>query len=405
MSSAPQPIPPIPLPGIAEAFALDPSVVYLNHGSFGACPRSVLEVQRELQARLEREPYRFFMKDLEPLLEASRHELAAFVGADPDGLAFVQNASHGVNTVLRSLDFRAGDELLTTNHEYNACKNALDYVAERAGASVVVAPVPFPVANEDELVAPILERVTSRTRLALLDHVTSQTALVFPIARLVRELRARGVETLVDGAHAVGMVPLDLRALGAAYFTSNCHKWLCAPKGCAFLYAREDVKERIVPLSISHGRNTVHPTRSRFRLLFDWTGTDDPSAYLSVPAALRFLGGVLPGGVHALAERNHALVVWGREIVGRALGVPVPTPEEMLGSMASLPLSGAPAMTSPFEVDSLQAALIDRFQIEAPVLTWPGEDGGRRRALRISAQAYNEPAHYEALADAIRELS
>jgi isopenicillin-N epimerase len=397
--------PPPRIPGIADAFALDPKVTYLNHGSFGACPLPVLEVQREIQARLEREPYRFFMREAETLILAAREELASFVGADPDGLAFVPNATHGVNTVLRSLDFAPGDELLTTNHEYNACKNALDYVAERTGATVVVAPLPFPAHDEERLVAPILERVTPRTRLALLDHVTSQTALVFPIARLVRELRARGVETLVDGAHAVGMLPLDLISLGAAYFTSNCHKWLCAPKGCAFLYVREDLRTRIVPLSISHGRNTVHPTRSRFRLLFDWTGTDDPSAYLSVPAALRFLGGALPdGGAHALAQRNHALVVWGRAEVARALGVPIPAPDAMLGTMASLPLPGAVGGTSPFEVDPLQAALIDRFGIETPVLTWPGEAGERRRALRISAQAYNEPAHYEALASALRQL-
>ncbi len=392
------------IPGMDEAFTLDATVAYLNHGSFGACPRPVLAAQSQVRERLEREPVRFFMRELEPLMDSTREELGLFVGADPDGIAFLPNATHAVNTVLRSLNLQPGDELVTTDHEYNACRNALDFVADRARAHVVVARVPFPVADEDAVALAVLSKVTPRTRLALIDHVTSPTALVFPIGRLVRELRARGVETVVDGAHAVGQVPLDLRALGAAYFTSNCHKWLCAPKGCAFLHVREDLRDRIVPLSVSHGRNAERSGRSRFRLLFDWTGTCDPSAYLAAPAAIRFVSSVLPGGATALADRNHALVSWARDRLCAAVGVDPPSPSAMLGSMASVPLPPAPGGPSPFDIDPLQVALMDRFHIQVPVFTWREADGTPRRTIRISAQAYNYSAQYEALADALTRL-
>jgi isopenicillin-N epimerase len=387
---------------IDDAFTLDPTVVYLNHGSFGACPKPVLAAQSAIREQLEREPVRFFSTELAPLLDAARRDLALFVGADPEGLAFVPNATYAVNTVLRSLAFAPGDELLTTDHEYNACKNALDFVAERTGAVVVVVAIPFPIRSEDEIVSAVLEKVSPRTRLALLDHVTSPTALVFPIARLVRELQVRGIETLVDGAHAIGMLPLDLTAMGVAYYTSNCHKWLCAPKGAAFLFVREDRRPHIVPLAISHGRNARLTGRSRFRLLFDWTGTDDPSPYLAVPEAIRFVSNVVPGGPRGLFARNHALILWARDRLCAALDIAPPAPDSMLGSMASIPLPTASA-TAP-DVDPLKVALMDRYRIEVPVFSRVDAKGAVRRSLRISAQAYNRRAQYDELAEALRSL-
>lgn len=383
-------------------WTLDPAITFLNHGSFGACPLPVLEAQSEVRARLEREPVRYFLREHQALVEAARADVGAFLGADSDDLAFVSNATAGVNTVLRSLDLAPGDELLTTDHAYNACRNALDYVASRAGARVVVATIPFPLSDAEEVVAAVLARVTERTRLALIDHITSPTALVFPIDRLVAELAARGVDTLVDAAHAAGMVPLDLRATGAAYTTGNFHKWLCAPKGAAFLHVRRDRQASVRPLSISHGANAVGAGRSLFRLEFDWTGTEDPSAALSVPAAIRFLEGLLPGGITALMAENRRSALAARRVICDAVGAEPPCPEAMIGAMAAVILPGAAApLTAAQPIDPLQDALFSRFGVEIPVFPWPPLG---RRTLRVSTPIYIGPDAIDALIAALQAL-
>src|SRR5881394_1954082 len=355
-------------------WALDPRVVYLNHGAFGACPRAVLDHQRTVRNRLEREPIQFFVRDLEGMLDDARVELAKFLGADPDGLVFVPNATTGVNTVLRSLRFKRGDELLVTDHEYNACRNALNFVAERSGARVVVAKVPFPLRSKEEVVSAVLSGVTSRTRLALLDHVTSQTGLVLPIQALVRKLARHGVETLVDGSHAPGMVPLNLQKLGATYYTGNCHKWLCAPKGTGFLHVQPERRQSIRPLSISHGANSPRADRSRFLIEFGWTGTSDPSACLSVPVALRFVGSLLPGGWAAIIEWNRGLALAARKKLCETLQIDSPCPDVMIGALAAVPLSDGTDTKppkSPLYLDALQDRLMAGHRIEVPIIPWP----------------------------------
>jgi isopenicillin-N epimerase len=386
--------------GWAALWPLDPDVAFLNHGSFGACPGEVLRHQAALRAEMEAEPVRFLGRELDSRLDAARAALGAFVGADPDDLAFVANATGGVNAVLRSLRLAAGDELLTTDHAYAACRNTLDWVAERSGARVVVAVLPFPLASPQAVVDAVLAKATARTRLALLDHVTSPTGLVLPIERLVAALRDRSIETLVDGAHAPGMVPLDLTRLGADYYSANCHKWLCTPKGSAFLWVRRDRQAGIRPLTISHGATGVQPGRSRFRLEFDWTGTQDPTAWLCVPMAIEYLGGLVPGGWPALMARNRALALEARRLLCDAAGTAPPCPDEMIGSLASVRLPDNPRAETGWRVrDPLQGRLFDGWRIEVPIMRWPAPP---HRLVRISAQLYNHPAQYARLAEALR---
>ena len=391
---------------LARHWTLDPAVTYLNHGSFGACPRPVLEAQQALRDQLEREPTRFFTREAPRLLAGAREALAEFLGADASGLAFVPNVTTAINAVLRSIRLEAGGELLVTDHEYNATRNVLDYVAEERGCRVVVAEIPFPVTGPRAVLDAVLSRVTPRTRLALLDHVTSQTALVLPIAALVRELEARGVDVLVDGAHAPGMVELDVGALAPAWYAANCHKWLCAPKGVGFLWARADRREVVRPAVISHGANAPVPRAERYRVEFEWMGTDDPTPALALPTALRFLGSLLPGGWPSLRARNRALALEGRRIVADALGTALPCPDEMIGAMASLPVPASshfpePHAVSALEPDPLHDVLLRDHAIEVPVITCPAHPG---RLLRVSAQAYNTRADYERLAGALREV-
>ena len=387
---------------LRRLWPLDPDVTFLNHGSFGACPRAVLDAQSRWRERLESEPVRFLSRELEGHLDEARLVLGAFVGADPDDLAFVPNATTGVNTALRWLDLRPGDELLATDHAYNACRNAVDAVAARSGARVVVAPIPFPVTAAEQVVGAVLGRVRSSTRLALLDHVTSPTGLVLPLERLVSELEARGVDALVDGAHAPGMVALDLKGLGAAYYTGNCHKWLCAPKGSGFLHVRRDRQSGVRPLVISHGANSRRTDRSRFRLEFDWLGTVDPTAYLTIPDAIRYMGSLLPGGWPALMARNRATALAARVRLCQILGVESPAPDSMIGSLAAVPVPPGFAPTPvDGEPDPLHTLLFERFRLELPVFTWPAL---ATRILRVSAQLYNTPADYERLAAALTAL-
>ncbi|MFH1144158.1 MAG: aminotransferase class V-fold PLP-dependent enzyme [Candidatus Eisenbacteria bacterium] len=412
----------------ARFWGLDPGVRHLNHGSFGACPTPVLAAQSELRRRLEANPVGFMVRELEPLLDAARTELARFLGADPEGLAFLPNVTTALNTVLSVPALSRGDEVLTTDHEYNACRTALEAAAERWGTRLIVVPLPFPVASPEEITAAVLARVTSRTRLVLLDHVTSPTALILPVETLVAELEGRGITTVIDGAHSPGMLPLDLTHLGAAFYVGNCHKWICAPKGAGFLLARTDWVARTRPLVIGHGANSPRADRARFRLEFDWLGTLDPTPYLCVPEALRFMDGLFPGGWDEVRERNHALACAGRAILCERLDLAPPCPETMLGSMAAIVLpddepgvgSGQPRrgereMDDPGAAqghgttadpegiravppadDPLETRLFDRHHFVVPVFRWQAP---RRRILRISAQIYNRVQQYVDLAE------
>jgi isopenicillin-N epimerase len=377
---------------LASLWCLNPSVDYLNHGSFGACPEAVLGVQSALRRELEHEPVDFLVHALPARLDAARAQLCSFLGADAADLVFVPNATTGVNTILRSLSFVPGDELLLTNHTYAACRKTVEFVCQRSGARAVVAQLPFPCSHDDEIVSAVLGCVTPRTRLSLLDHVTSPTALILPVARLVRELESRGVDTLVDGAHAPGMVPLELSTLGAAYYTGNAHKWLCAPKGAAFLHVRRDRQAGLHPTTISHGYG------AGFHAEFDWTGTLDPTAWLCIPEALRYMAGLMPGGWPEIMAANRALALAARSLIIDGLGVEAPCPDTMIGSMAALPLPPAAAGSPAQRLDSkgLHAWFRER-RVETWLYPLPVP------LLRISAQLYNDLRQFERLSSLLAE--
>jgi isopenicillin-N epimerase len=381
----------------AQHFTLDPNVTYLNHGAFGACPRAVLAVQQQFRDRLERNPVHFFVRELEGLLDETRGVLAPFLGAKPEDLVFVPNATAGVNTVLSALEQEAGTDVVITDHTYPACTNAVAYWAARRSVAVRVAKIPFPLASADEITEAVLAAVTPRTRLVLLDHITSPSGIIVPIESLVRTLRERGIDTLIDGAHGPGMLPIDLERLGATYYTGNLHKWCCAPKGAAFLWVPRDRQASIHPLVISHGWAVPRTDRPRFLLEFDWPGTLDPSAILSVPAALSFLSGLLPGGLPALYAHNRALALKGRDALCAALGTPAPAPDSMIGSLAAVLFpERTPQVPTP---DALYKALLAR-NIEVPIVPLPGFPSG---FVRIAAQVYNSEAEFVALGQALRE--
>jgi len=387
---------------LSAHWSLDASVAFLNHGSFGACPTHVLDFQSDIRKELERDPVDFLVRELEPRLDDARTALADFVGADADDLVFVPNATAGANTVLRSLQFEAGDEILITDHVYNAVGNAATFVADRWGARIVIAAVPFPLSEPQEFTEAVLAGVGPRTRLVMLDHVTSPTAIVCPIAATIAALSQRGIDTLIDGAHAPGMVPVGLKAIGATYYTGNCHKWLCAPKGAAFLYVQRDKQALIRPLVISHGANSPRTDRSRFQLEFAWTGTGDPSAALSVPESLRYLETLVAGGWPALMRRNTQLALAARELICACLDVAPSCPDSMIGSMASVPLPPATAAPSKKRLmDPLHEALFRDFAIEVPVHPWPRAP---QRLLRVSAQLYNDLSQYQRLCEALTTL-
>lgn len=373
---------------IRDQWMLDPEFLTVNHGSFGATPRVVLAAQDAWRRRLEAQPSRFMKSELPEALRQAAERLAAFLGGAGQDLAFVENATVGANAVLRSIRLAPGDEIVMLSHVYGAVRNTVRYVAERSLARVVEAPLPFPNPSADAIVASLAAALTRRTRLAVLDHITSASALVLPIARMIAACHDAGVPVLVDGAHGPGQVDVDLPALGADWYVGNCHKWLMAPKGCAFLWARPDRQGDLHPVTISHGFG------QGFLAEFDWTGTRDPSACLAIAEAIDFhqkLGGA------ALRARNAALAAQGTALLAARLGTECGATGELAAAMGlvRLPVRGPATLE---RAQALRAKLLDA-RTDAPVHAQGGAVW-----LRLSAQAYNELADYEKLAAIVAEL-
>ena len=378
-------------PDASWLFMLRPGVVYLNHGSFGACPRPVFERYQAWQRELETEPVEFLGRRFASLMRGAREGLAAFVGADPDDLVFVPNATTGLNAVARSLRLEPGDEVLATDHEYGALDRTWTFVCEKQAARYVRRPLPLPLASAGDVVEAVWAGVTRRTRVLFLSHVTSTTAIVLPLAELIRRARERGILTVIDGAHAPGQVALDLAALGADFYAGNCHKWMNAPKGSAFLHARREVQGLLEPLVVSWGWRSDRPGPSRFVDEHEWQGTRDIAAYLTVPAAIEFMREHdwpdVQRACHdlAAAARDRIDAVTGRAAI-------VPDDPGWFGQMATVALPVC-------DHETLQRSLFQEFGIEVPTFSWNGGS-----YLRVSVQAYNDGSDIDALSGALARL-
>ncbi len=384
-------------------WCLDPELDFLNHGSFGATPRVVMRERAELLERLERDPISFLApeRDLCGSLDHVRCILADLINVEPLDLVFVRNATDGVNAVLRSLPFDKGDEVLITNHGYNACSNAVRFATQRSDAITRVAEIPFPIEHPGQVVQAIEAALTERTRLLVIDHVTSPTGLVFPVTDIIDLAHQQDVRVMIDGAHAPGMLPLDLKTLQPDYYTANHHKWLCGPKASGFLYVRSELQSQIQPTIISHAYSRSNQNRSQFTSSFDWMGTHDPTPIMALPAAIQFLSNLYPGGLETHMQRNHELAVESQAILSKSLNVEPPCPTEMLGSLVSMPLNGI-ALSSAYQ---LGLALYTEERIEVPISEGVAFSLTTRNSppcLRVSLQCYNTVEQIERLGEVLR---
>jgi isopenicillin-N epimerase len=359
---------------LRSQFLLDPEVVFLTHGTFGACPKPVFETYQRWQLELERQPVLFLGRRVDDLVRDAMRVLAEYVHADAEDMIFVQNVTTGVNMVARSLPLQSDDEILTTDHEYGACMNTWAYVSERTGAKIIQRSIPLPVTTPDDFVEHFWAGVTPRTRVIYLSHVTSPTALIFPIAEILRRAREVGILTVIDGAHAPGHIPVDLKALDADFYTGNCHKWLCAPKGTGFLYVRREHQSLIQPLVISWMQGQA------FQLMHHMQGTRDPAGFLSIPAAIAFQR---EHDWDVVRARCHELAVQTVQAICELTQLQPIAHDTWFGQMATIPLP-------PCDENEVKRRLYDEYRIELPVFTWKN-----RQYLRVSFQGYStiEDAH------------
>lgn len=386
--------PPVPIrPNLISEFLIEPDLAFLNHGSFGAVPRIVFDEQTRWRKQIEADPIEILGRRAPDLIEAAKQEVGTFLGMQPKDFGFVTNATEGVNAILRSLQFSPGDELVTTTHVYNAIRQAMKYIARKSGAVYREIDVPLPVNSPADIEQSILRAITPQTKLLVIDHITSPTALLFPVKSILAACEKRGVDVLIDGAHAPGMVPLDINALAPAYYAGNLHKWTCGPKGSAFIWTRPDKQAPVHPSVISHFLDQGIIKE------FGWQGTRDISAWLAVPYAIKYLAGI---GWDAVMSHNHALAVWANEMLCEKWNVRSISPREgsMLGSMATVPLPAPLEFISTEQVLKLQQRLHDRYRVEVPVMTWSD-----RNYVRPCCQIYNRAEDYQRLADCVKAIS
>lgn len=375
---------------LRDQFLLRHDVIFLNHGSFGACPLPVFEKYREWQLELERQPVEFLGRRFDDLMRTARTSLAKYVNAPLDDLVYIPNATTGLNIVARSLAFKPGDEILASDHEYGALDRTWRFLCQKHGAIYKPCSIALPVTTE-AFVEEFWSNVTPRTKVIFLSHITSPTALIFPVKEICHRAREAGILSIVDGAHAPGQIPLDLTDLEVDLYAGNCHKWMNAPKGAGFLYARREKQALLEPLVVSWGWESDTPGPSRFVDEQGWQGTRDIAAYLSVPAAIEFME---EKNWSRVQRECHDLARYARNEITRVTGLAPLSPDspEWYAQMVALPLP-------PCCAEDLKRRLYDEFRIEVPVITWNG-----RQLVRVSIQGYNGSDDVDALISALETL-
>jgi len=377
----------LPLPELATHFQLDPDITFLNHGSYGACPKPVFDVYQNWQRELERNPVEFIGMRLPDLLTESRNRFGPYLGSDPDNIVYVRNATFGINIVARSLKLNPGDEVLTTNHEYGAVNNTWQFNCDRQGAVYVNCPISLPIEDPQDVVDQLWAGVTEKTKVISISHITSPTALIMPVEEICKRAGEAGITTVIDGAHAPGQIDLNMEAIGADYYSGNAHKWLSSPKGAAFLYARPERQEALDPLSVSHGWHRPNSDNSQFLDYFSATGTDDPASFLSVPAAIKF------------QEKND----WPK--VRAACNALLREAESRILALSNLPSISPDSMFSQLRAISIPGKASDyihfweKYKIIVPIFEWNGHT-----FVRVSVQGYNTPEDIDRLVDAIADV-
>jgi isopenicillin-N epimerase len=381
------------MPSLKEYFYLDPTIHFLNHGSFGATPKPVFEVYQNWQLRLETQPVLFLAREFDELMRQARQALGEYLNASADDLVYIPNATHGANIVARSLALKPEDEILTTDHEYGACDYTWDFICGKTGAKYIHQAIPLPVNTEDEIIEEFWKGVTPRTKVIYISHITSSTALRLPVEQICQRAKEDGILSIVDAAHSPGQIPFDLQRLGADIVFGNCHKWMLAPKGAGFLYVRRELQYLIEPLIVSWGYNPTpeRSTGSRFIDLLEWTGTKDPAAALAVPSAIQFMRdhdweqvrcqchNLLRGAIEQICEQT-------------GLNPLYPLDSDLFSQMGIAPLPR-------LDWVQLKSRMYDEHKIEVPVVEWKD-----RQFIRISVQGYNSQEDIDALVQALRVL-
>jgi len=385
-----------------DLWHLDKSMAFLNHGSFGACPIYILEKQNQYRMQMERQPLKYFIRDADELLYNAKKKLSKFIGADTENMVFADNATAAVNVVMKSFPFKEGDRILITNQIYPACRNTVYKIAEDKKLFIDEVIIPLKINSEDEVTNKIVNQAKPNTVFALIDHISSLPGLIFPVKQIINKLEEKDIVVMIDGAHAPGMIPLELNELNPSFYTGNCHKWMCTPKGSAFLYVRKDMQDIIKPLVTSRRYGEIHTNLSEFQYDFSWQGTRDISSFLTISDSIEYFESVFPGGWNNIMKANHDLVFEAGKKICEEFEIEQCYPESMIGSIFGIPFFEE--KESPVgrlnQRSKLQDKLFHENRIEVMISFYPKAPN---RVLRISSQIYNSLEQYLYLIDTIKK--